>query len=88
MTGLTLEDYDPSIQASDTETFVAFRLPITTLERHRPRSKLYQDHDDQRVTLYEPVEKLPNGKWLIDVNSRAYVLSEDVLVAGMEAMED
>jgi|AntDeeMetageno51_2_1112566.scaffolds.fasta_scaffold19960_2 hypothetical protein len=83
----TLEDYDPGIQASDTETFVAFHLPITTLERHRPWSKLYQDHDEKHVILYEPVERLSNGKWLIDVNSRAYVLSEDVLVAGMEAME-
>lgn len=83
-----LHDYDPSLHKErpmwGTPDFERFMLPVDVLGRMRPRSELYRDHSEKLVVIYEPLEEIADGRWLINVNSRVYVVDEHVLVEGLE----
>jgi hypothetical protein len=67
--------------------FGEFALPLEVVRRNMPRSRLYEEHEGQYVICYEPLEEIARGRWLINVDSRVYVVDEHVLLKGMSAMK-
>lgn len=82
---------EPTIDpvSGEAGVFDMYGLPTEALIRSGQwRHQLLDDHEDKLLVEYRPLEKVNESDWLIDVNGRVYCVREEILVAGLEMMND